>query len=142
MNAQLILRDAFGRTSRKVVELEATTISQALTDLGTFATAWADVSDVGIDAIVLQQRDVSLAAAPQTGANLDVGGTIKGVTDDGYAFAYHIPGIKEALVDTSGSIDISASVMVTFLNQFKAAGALRVSRGNTVSTWISGKLDK
>jgi hypothetical protein len=142
MNAILSLRDSHGRTIKKRVECEATTIAQALLDLADYVDALTDVSDLGLDAISLQARDTSMAYEPGAGSNVDVGGHVKGITDDGYGVSLAIPGIKSSLVDSSGSIDITAEVMVTYLNLFKAAGAFRISRGNTVTSWISGKLDR
>lgn len=140
--ASIGLRDSHGRTTTKRVECEATTLAQALTDVGGLVTTLNAISDLGIDVVTFTSRDVTLYAAPAAGSNLDTGATFVGTTDDGYRVAHKVPGIDDALADSSGSIDIADVNVAAYLANFLTAGNFRLSRGNYVTAWISGTLDK
>jgi len=139
--ANVELYDDYGRTSRKQVELTSATLADAKGVMAAWATDFLALSDLGILAITYSERDVTEAAAPQSGANADVGATFKVQTDTGKGASHKIPGIKASFVGGQGTIDVSQNAVVTYFGQYDSGEDCRLSDGESVAVVLSGQLD-
>lgn len=136
------LRDAYGRITRKRYETETDVLATAQTAVAGLLTDLALVSDLGVDSITYSLKDATGATVPDSGANVDVGGTFRGRLVDGSLVAVKLPGVKASFVDTNGGIDVTQTDIAAYLDNFEGAGAFTVSDGESVAEWISGELDR
>jgi hypothetical protein len=137
------MNDDYGRETRKLLEMES---QVDLATYGTVAaamlTALQAVTDLGVVRADLILPGIASGFAVTSGANRDTGATFQGYIDggDGKKASTKVPGIKPALVDADGSIDITG-VVATYLAAFETAGDFRLSDGETIDSWIKGTLD-
>jgi len=139
------LVDDYGRTTKRVIGMEDQTL---LADYDTAAAALltdlAAVSDLGVvKADLIINVDGAEATDPETGANVDVGGTFSGwiASGDGKKASLKVPGVKASLVSADGSIAITGD-MAAYLANWGTAGDFNLSDGEQISSWIRGALDK
>lgn len=132
--------DAYGRTTTRRYENTRSTISDAASDAGAMVTAYQAIGDLGVAKFEISQMTPQ-AVSPQAGSNLDTGGTVHAVLDNAKGYAAHIPGIKAALVNSDGSLDLGDSDLLAWLALFQTGGKFRVSEGNYFTTYRYGELD-
>lgn len=140
--AIVTLRDSNNYITRKKVELEATTLAQAKTDMAAWATDFAAVSDLGIDVITYSERDTAELTSPGAGSLTDIGATFVGLVASGERVTVKVPGFKVALIGDNGQIDPAGTEVAAFLANYEAAGAMTCSDGETVSSWVGGSIDR
>lgn len=136
--------DTFGRVKRQTLTSTATTLAQAITDVGAFVTLWDAVSDGGLESVSISQTDLTDAFAAGAGSNIDVNGSLLCQGDDGFKYDLNLPMILASLVTGGGAIDIGDAALVAFTNQFLTAGAWRLNNRfpTFITSVISGQLDK
>lgn len=141
----LTMVDAYERTTKKLLELEP----QA--DLATYGTVIQGIvddienaSDLGVTRVDLILDAIATGHSAQAGSNVDVGGTMQCYTaaGNGKKASFKLPGIKAAFIENDGSIDIEDPVIEALLDNFLAAGVLRLSDGEVAASWIGGHLDR
>jgi len=110
---------------------------------GAFGTALEAVTDLGLVRADLIIESIADPFDVTAGANVDVGATFVGYIQDGNGkkASHKLPGVKDAFRDGTGGIPITGAIQ-TYLNQFLTAGDWRLSDGQTIASWIKGKLDK
>lgn len=133
--------DDYGRTTTKRYESNRTTLADCLTDAALLIAAMGDISDAGVVKFEIVDA-VANAVAATSLANLDVGGTLHVILDNGKGYPLHIPMIKPTLVGSGGAIDVSDEDIVAFTDLFLTGGHFRMSEGNYLVSVKSGELDK
>lgn len=141
----LTLVDDYGRTTKRVIGMEDQVL---LADYNTAAAALltdlAAVSDLGVvKADLIINVEGAEQTDPDTGANVDVGGTFSGwiALGDGKKASLKIPGVKAALVSSDGSIPITGDI-AAYLANWESTGDFNLSDGEQIDSWIRGALDK
>jgi len=141
ISCRITMVDDYGRSLTKGVETVDTVLATAITHVGAYLTALNAVSDGG-----WQKQDYLSAGvvtqAPGTGANRDVGATLRVSLDNGKNYAFRIPMPKAGIINADGSIDIADSDVLALIALFESSGYLRVSEGNYVTGVLGGSLDK
>lgn len=132
--------DDYGRTSTRRYENTRTTISDAAADAAALIAAYGAIGDLGVAKFEISQMTPQ-SVSPGSGANLDTGGTVHAVLENARQYAAHIPGIKAAVVNPDGSLDLGDSDLLAYLALFETAGHFRVSEGNYFVTYRYGELD-
>lgn len=140
----LVLKDAYGRTTTRLLECETQLLlADYVTLANTVIPEYLALTDLGLvraDLIIKEMQTPTEAAA---GANVDVGATFSGwiTGEQGKKASFKMPGIKAALVDADGSIPITGDV-ATYLGNYADGSWLQISDGETVDDWIKGTLDR
>lgn len=140
--ATVTLRDDYNRLTRKKYETETDLLATAQANVGALLTAFALISDLGVESVTYSFKDTGDASAPVAGSNVDVGATVQGRVASGEIVALKIPGIKAAKVGANGSIDLADVDIAAYLDAFEPAGTFTVSDGETVASWVRGDLDR
>ena len=141
ISCRITMVDDFGRSQTKGVETIDTIVADAITHIGEYLTALHAVSDAG-----WQKQDYLAAGvvtqAPGSGANRDVGATVRVTLDSGKNYAFKIPMPAAAIINADGSVDIADENVLALIALFESAGDLRVSDGNYITAVLGGSLDK
>lgn len=137
--------DDYGRTTKRIVEIE----SQALltdyeTKAAAYVTAVTPMTDLGLVRVDLVLQAIATGFAVSADANVDVGATFSGIlaAANGKKASHKLPGIKDALVEADGSVDIANVTVKAYIDQFLTAGDYMLSDGQTIETWLRGSLDR
>jgi hypothetical protein len=142
----ITLKDAYGRTTRMRREMkDQLLLLDYLTEITQFVGKLLTISDLGLIAADFSVTGEESATDPTAGANVDVGATFVGWgvgEDSGKKLVTKVPGIKAAYVDAQGGIDVTQADIADYLGEFLEAGDWKISDGESVSSWISGTLDK
>lgn len=137
--------DDYGRTTKRVYEIETQV------DLATYTAAVAAllvdiqaVSDLGVVRADLILDGITAGYAVTAGANVDVGATFSGLIDggNGKKASLKLPGIKAAVVNADGTVDLTDADVIAYLANWLTAGDYMLSDGETISSWLRGTLDK
>lgn len=139
----ITMDDAYGRTTKRVYGMEDEALLANLQiSAAALLTALQAVTDLGVVKANFIIPVTDPAFAETAGANCDVGATASGWVDAGMKKAsMKIPGIKAALVDSDGSVPITA-VVATFLALFEDAADFNLSDGEQIEAWIRAALDR
>lgn len=144
----LTLADDYGRTTRKLIELEVQVLlADYVTLAAAFMTHLEAVTDLGVIRCDLVIDDVDTGFALTAGANVDVGATFAGYIyggGNGKKASLKLPGIKAAMLNGDGTVDLADAAIVSFLAYWLQAtpNDMLLSDGEKISSWIRGKLDK
>jgi len=139
--ARITLIDDYGRTMVHKVETVDATLVLATTHIGAYLTKLAAASDIGVAKCDYLSIDYPVAA-PQAGANRDVGATLKATLDNGRHYPFKIPCIKPTLLNADGTVKIDDVAITDLIALFATGVYLRVSEGNWITGVLSGHLDK
>lgn len=137
--------DDYGRTTKRLIECEAQATLAEYEGIATaFGAAAQAVTDLGLIRIDLILDTLVEGFVVTAGANVDTGATFSGFITggDGKKASHKLPGVKPGLVSADGSVDIENEFIAAYLAQFLAAGALQLSDGETIASWIRGTLDR
>jgi hypothetical protein len=143
--ASLTFIDDYGRTTKRVYELESQVdIAAYVAAIAGLLTDIQAVSDLGCVRADLIIDGITSGFAVTSGANVDVGATFQGLIDggNGKKASLKLPGIKAAMVNTDGSVDLADSDIIAYLANWETAGAYQLSDGETIASWVKGMLDK
>lgn len=143
--ATLSLEDSYNRRISKRLETESpvlATVKAAIEGVGMLAEDLAAITDLALISVSYVEKDVDAAFAGAAGSNVDVGATFRLRTADGGVVSYKVPGFDVALANADGSIDPDVAAVVTFFDNFKAAGAFTLSDGEVITEILSGQLDR
>jgi hypothetical protein len=143
----LTLGDSFGRTTRKLVEMEeAASLALYVNAANAFIDELENVTDLSVVRSDLILDGLLHTFAVTEGANVDVGATFSGYIydGDGKKASFKLPGIKLSLVDPDGSVPITDDVedLLGFFIDIPEENSFRLSDGESIGTWIKGTLDK
>lgn len=144
----LTLLDGYGRTTTKRLEFQDNLLlADYVLDANAIMTDLAAITDLQIVRAAMVLTDgLSLPETDPAGSNVDVGATFTGLVTDGMGkrASAKVPGIKMALVGTSGIIDPENVDVAAYLGHFEAAGEndFYLSDGETIEEWVTGSLDK
>jgi hypothetical protein len=141
----LLLRDSYGRDVHKRVQVDETTLADAvdaISGVGGYLTALAAVTDLAfIEANYVYAQDATGAFAGTGSSNADVGATFKVALAGGGNASHKIPGFPASLVGAGGAIDVEGSEVAAYFEHF-TSGSLRLSDGEAISAAVKGSLDK
>lgn len=140
--ATVVLTDDHGRTVKKQLETETDVLATAQAAVGALLEDLVAVTDLGVVAVHYSNRDASEATSPVEDSNVDVGATFQGRLTTGDIAVLKIPGIKSSYVGPQGVINVEDEDIAALLANWLTAGAFTIANGKTVSTWLSGTLDK
>ena len=132
--------DAFGRNKTKRFQLEEVDYATAMASATGFVQDLLDVSLMGMTSFSLATKVANISAA-EAGANVDVGATITALKADGDKAPLKIPHPLPAAINPDGTIDLTETAMAAFLANYTSGNVL-ISDGETVTSFLSGKLDK
>jgi len=102
---------------------DASTLAQANTALGTLATAFSTVSTAGVKEGQFTLINKTIAADPASDADISAGAVFD-FSDAALAprtFGLLVPSFLDSLVESNGTIDITATVQAAFINSILAA---------------------
>jgi hypothetical protein len=142
LTGTVTLIDSFNSTVSKRYDMEATTLSQALTDMTALVADLEAVTDLGVVSVTFSQKDVSLESAAGADSNIDVGATFRVRLDNGKVAAHKVPGFPQSKVSSDRNIDVADADVAAYFANFEAAGAFKISETNVITAVLSGKLDK
>ncbi len=135
--------DSRGRPTHRTFGMEdQALLADYVTAVGTFLTALAAVTDLGVTSAVLRIPVAASAFAFTADANKDVGMTAVGYVKDGDGkkAGTKVPGIKMSLVGTDGTVAITG-VVATYLAKFEDADDFNLSDGEQIDPWLKATLD-
>lgn len=144
----LTLADDYGRTTRKLIELAGETLlADYVTVAAAFMTATEAVTDLAVIRCDLVIDNIDPGFALTAGANVDVGATFTGYIyggGNGKKASLKLPGIKAAMLNGDGTVDMADAAIIAFLAYWLEAtpAVCQLSDGEEISSWIRGKLDK
>jgi hypothetical protein len=92
LKATIGLIDSLNTEVVKRIELEATTLIQALTDLAELITDLEAVTDLGVTNVTISEKTASFASAAAANSSVDAGATFRLRLADGSVASYKIPG--------------------------------------------------
>jgi hypothetical protein len=137
----LVAHDAYFRRKTKRVEIVAATESLAETAMASYLSAFEGVSDAGVEktsvAVVTPQ-----VVAPESGANIDTGCTLRVRMDNGKIGTIKFPCPKADIFQSDGSVDMANEAVNDIVDLFRSGGAFRLSEGNYVVEFLGGELDR
>lgn len=134
------LQDAYGRTTRRTYVSDraaATDVASDATSMITLleATSLCAVIETKISEITI------VAGSPESGANVDAGGTIRVRLDNNKLYGIHVPGIDPALVNVDGSLILADDAITDLVDAFKSSGHWKLSETNRAVSITGGELD-
>lgn len=141
----LTLVDIYGRTTRMRREMQPhLLLAEYVAEIDIFVAALEAVTDLGVVRADFSQEGISTPSGAHAGSNVDVGATFSGwiVDGDGKKASTKLPGIKAAMVETDGSVDVLGAEIAAFLAMYADAGDFYISDGENVDLWIKGTLDR
>jgi len=141
IKATITLIDSFNTTVTKSFECEATTLSQAATDIGTLVGTLEAVTDLGVVSVTYTEKDIAEASSPAEDANVDTGATFRMRLNNGKIAVHKVPGFPLSKVASDRNIDIEDSDVAAYFANFLDAGAFTINEGNLMTALLSGKLD-
>lgn len=147
-NANIVLRDAFGRKTRKMYQTEDITDidvgAEFLTAYNETGLLLADLQAV-TQAEVLSytvQAKVAVTDSPGVGANIDEGMTLVTEKADSESAILKVPAPDLSLINPDGTVDTTAAAVINYHNNFTTAGKFTVSDGEKAVVLLSGRLDR
>jgi len=136
----LKLVDAWGRTTKRGFLFDDISIASAVTNLGLFATAYQDVTELQVIESRVSHVNTH-SGAPVATANRDEGGTFSVALDTpGKLGSVQVPGIIRAARVMGGTIDLTNADIVAYM-AFYESGLVTASDGETVDHFVRGILD-
>ena len=143
-NLHITLADSKGRTTKRKIGMEdEALLASYLTNITAYAAALDAITDLALVKLVLAIDVTGDEFAVTAGANVDVGGKMSGWLDTTVPrkASLGLPGIKDALSDSDGSID-DTGVIATYLDLFETGAKMTLSHGEQVDSWVKGVLDR
>ncbi len=135
--------DDNGRATNRTFTTTSTTIADALTDVGDFATKVNAAFDCGLSGVIITEKDNAADFAALAASNIDEGATFKVLADDGYTYNIKIPIPAASIRAGGGAIDLTDPLVIAVTDLFKTGGKWRVNSRNPtfVVTVEKGLLD-
>ena len=101
-----------------------------------------DVTNLGVVSGVLSKPVALTPGTPAAGSRTDLGGKVRGVSDDdGKIVLVRIPDPIAAIVNSTGGFDLAQADLANYLAEFETGGDHYCSDGEQVATWVYGELD-
>lgn len=139
--ATFTLLDAYARKTTRSFLLDALDFATAQTGLAAFAVSYQNVTMCQLIESRLYDQEY-YAGAPSGGANVDEGATFSVLLDTpGKKAAVQVPAIIEAARNPDGSIDLADVSVAAYIAHY-TSGFVTASDGETVTSFVSGQLDK
>lgn len=140
--ASYVLADELGRTTGMRLEVSGTDLDDAKTNAEAAAVLLQDVTKLGVLSGKISSDLTVTPGTPAVGSNTDVGGKVKGISDDdGKYVVQRIPDPIAAIVNSTGGFVLSEEHLAAFLAEFASGETILISDGETCSSWVSGQLD-
>lgn len=133
-------RDAYQRKTTKKIDLVVADLAAAQARTVTLLDAFATLMDAKVLKYSLAQ-ETTYSDALEPGANIDVGVTISCDLGGGKTAALKIPSFDVTAINPDGSLDLT-DARVTALQTEYLSGEPRISDGEIVLGFLSGKLDQ
>lgn len=140
----LTIRDDYGRTKTKQVEMLTADATQSELDAGTIKNAY----QAAMDGHILKAQVNGLleyTGSPAAGSNVDTGVTMK-VQLDGRAERASLkwPTPAAAIINPDGTVDLNDLAVqgIEALYQTTGTNVARLSDGEAIEEFLSGTLDK
>lgn len=137
------IRDAYGRTKSKKVELYSQDAAQMETDAALIAAELQEVMDGHIESYFVTGVN-NIAGTPVAGSNVDTGVTVSCLMADTSKAALKWPTPKAAIFNPDGSLDLTNADVIDVEALFQAGlgQVAYLSDGETLDSFLSGSLDK
>jgi hypothetical protein len=140
--ATVIMRDAYQRQTRKVLETETDVLATAQTAVDGFLTDLNPCTDLTVEYVTYHFKDATQTVAGEALSNVDVGATFRGRVTSGEIAVVKIPGFPLAKVGANGYIDLTDIDVAALLDNWEGPGEFTLSDGEVITAWIDGVLDK
>jgi hypothetical protein len=140
--ATVTLIDSLNSTVTKRLECEATTLAQAAIDMNALLTDLKAITDLGIVSVTYTEKDETEAVAAGAGSSIDAGATFRLRLTDSSVAVHKVPGFPISKVGSDRNINVSDADVVSYFDNFLAAGAFTLSDGEVIESVLSGKFDK
>lgn len=139
-DAYVGLRDAYNRRSTKRFQISVIDHPTAVTAMADFCADLAAATEAEIleHSVALKTTYSDTADA---GANLDEGITLSAELTSGKRAVIKVPAPVKTPVNADGTVDITNAIITDLAANF-TSGVFLVSDGETVSSILSGKLDR
>jgi len=136
------LVDAFNRNTAKRFAMNAgvTTFALAQTAATDLLTDLEAVTEARILAYTISERTVYTDSVT-SGANRDEGVTLSVRKEDSRKDVLRIPAPVKSFVNPDSTVDITATPIVNYTDNFLAAGEFTLSDGESIAEVLSGVLD-
>lgn len=139
--ATFTLLDAYARKTTRSFLLDAADFATAQTDLAAFAVSFQNITMCQLIESRLADQQF-YAGVPSGGANVDEGATFSVLLDTpGKKAAIQVPAPIEAARNPDGSIDLANVAIAAYIAHY-TSGSVTASDGETVTSFVSGRLDK
>jgi hypothetical protein len=143
----ITLIDDYGRMTKRVYEAkQQTLLADQVTDLANFVNQYELVTDLGIIRADIIYVGMDEGFAVTAGANVDVGATFSGLSEDGNGakVSLKLPGIKASKVAEDGTVPLDDADIEDWLELWltDTPYTMLLSDGETVDSWLSGALDR
>lgn len=135
------LRDAYTRTTTKKMTNTQALLADAVTDTATMLGYLEALSGCAVVKTAIAQV-TTYSTSPETGANIDAGGTLHARLNNGKLAPVKIPAIDPDMVNSDGSIKLGETAVTNLETALGSGGDWTISEGNTVSDFESGELDR
>lgn len=132
--------DAYGRPVSKRVDISAVDYATALINASGFVDDLQAITEAEILYYTVATK-VVYAGTLTAGANRDEGVTFSVRTTDNEKAVIKVPAPKNAIFQSDGSVDLSNALVTGLMANYLGALVL-VDDGETVTSLISGRLDK
>jgi hypothetical protein len=145
MKLTVKLVDSFGRSGRKVYDIEPAvlTLADAITASNALLADLAAVTDAGIAGYAILYENNTEVQAAAAGSNLDEGLTMVTISGDGSKDIVKVPCPKSGMfVAGTDVLAIDDTDILAFLANFATAGSFQYSDGENFVSLVSGKLDR
>jgi len=136
------LVDDKGRMTLLKNEVDGATPADQIDNAEALSALLAATTKLGL---VSGQITFPLSVTPTAaaeGSNTDVGGKVKGPSDDdGKMLVLRIPDPLDAIVNTTGGFDLEEEHIEAYIAEFVTGQSAMLSDGEQVSSWLTGELD-
>lgn len=144
MDAKLVvsLIDAGGRVTTMRIEMTGLDAASILAAAATLTGHLDTMSNLGVTKAVVQFPLSGVASAAAEGSNTDVGGKIRGISDDdGDTVVLRLPDPIADAVNPDYTIDYTQADVAAFIEHFETGGDATLSDGEQVTSWRYAVLD-
>lgn len=140
--AKFRLADEKGRSTYVNVEVGGADLIFTYANAQQAAILLQAVTNLGVLSGVMSTPIAVTPGTPAAGSRTDLGGKVRGVSDDdGKIVLVRIPDPIAAIVNSTGGFDLTQAQLAAYLAEFETGGDHYCSDGEQVASWVYGELD-
>lgn len=133
--------DSYGRVTTKTFASKRTTMADMVSDIAAAITALEGVTMGKV--IQTKASEVTpVAGSPETGANIDAGGTLHVRLNDSKLYGLKVPAFETEFVLPTGAIDTTEVDVQSFVALFETAGNWRLAEDKYITSVAYAEIDR